>query len=739
MALTKPRLGQVYTNVAAITDAITVLHSGSSVANVDIGFVMNRANGSVSNVALYWSETLGGFVAAYTADAGGVDANVTPTTYANISSAYLKANAITSSNLNLSSGTVASPSLSLGSATNRGLYNPSTGGNIGIISSGYEQFRSTHISSYGTVNYVTASGGATGNVVVLGAEGTDNNVGILVKPRGAGNVSLGGNIWLSGMGTVTGVIRPTGGGGFTAIPTLTVSPPTTPGGYVAQISASMEQAAVTIAGGGTGYVAGDILTVVGGTASTTAQFQVTGISGGVITTINPVYTYGRYSVLPTNPVSVTGGSGTGATFNITSWAISPVFTISNSGAGYAEPATITYSGGGGGSGALMYPQIGTTQNFISLGSTIDLATPSGLGLRINDPVGTVSNYLQVQGATTSVAPRLVAQGGDPNIGITYGAKGTGGHIFYTNGVSDVQFRVASTSSAVNYVQVTGAATAATPSITAQGTDANVNLNIASKGNSQLYLSAGSSGGAVRLSANGSEQLIVQGAASVVNKINIKGGTTGNNATLWATGTDAAINLDLSSGTAGNISLYTNDVNGGTGVLQSLIQHTASANRYVVISGGVSGSSAPGIGTGGGQEAFDIFSNGNAIRFATNGSKAGLIQFSITPSNSTVNYLQVTGAATGVAPRIYPAGADTNIDTLLWAKGAGNVTTPNTFVISNTTSSTSNVTGALQVAGGVGVAGNVYVGNRVGYVYANAVSAAYTVYNSATLSVDTVFG
>ena len=189
MALTKPRLGQVYTNVAAITDAITVLHSGSSVANVDIGFILNRANGTVSNVALYWSETLGGFVAAYTSDAGGTDANVTPTTYANISSAYLKANAITSSNLILGAGTVSAPSLALGSASNRGLYNP-TGGNIGIVASGYEQFRSTHISNYGTVNYVTASGSPTGNVVVVGAEGTDNNVGIVVKPRGIGNVSL---------------------------------------------------------------------------------------------------------------------------------------------------------------------------------------------------------------------------------------------------------------------------------------------------------------------------------------------------------------------------------------------------------------------------------------------------------------------------------------------------------------------------------------------------------------------
>lgn len=41
--------------------------------------------------------------------------------------------------------------------------------------------------------------------------------------------------------------------------------------------------------------------------------------------------------------------------------------------------------------------------------------------------------------------------------------------------------------------------------------------------------------------------------------------------------------------------------------------------------------------------------------------------------------------------------------------------------------------------GTMLAGNVYTSNRVGYNYANGVSAAYTVFNAATLSIDTVFG
>ena len=64
---------------------------------------------------------------------------------------------------------------------------------------------------------------------------------------------------------------------------------------------------------------------------------------------------------------------------------------------------------------------------------------------------------------------------------------------------------------------------------------------------------------------------------------------------------------------------------------------------------------------------------------------------------------------------------------------------NTVVISNNQSSTSNVTGALQVAGGVGVTGNIYGNSRIGFVYANSVSSVYTTFNQATASYDIVFG
>ncbi len=71
---------------------------------------------------------------------------------------------------------------------------------------------------------------------------------------------------------------------------------------------------VTIVSGGTGYTVEDTLTVVGGTG-TTANLSVLEVSSGVITAVS-VKTESSYSVEPTNPVSVTGGTGSSATFNL---------------------------------------------------------------------------------------------------------------------------------------------------------------------------------------------------------------------------------------------------------------------------------------------------------------------------------------------------------------------------------------------------------------------------------------
>ena len=84
MALTRPKIWDIDTGIEYFMDPITTLHQGSTQANVDVGFIFNRANGLVSNVALYWNETKQSFTTAYTTSTGVTDSNIAVTSYANI-------------------------------------------------------------------------------------------------------------------------------------------------------------------------------------------------------------------------------------------------------------------------------------------------------------------------------------------------------------------------------------------------------------------------------------------------------------------------------------------------------------------------------------------------------------------------------------------------------------------------------------------------------------------------------
>lgn len=74
--------------------------------------------------------------------------------------------------------------------------------------------------------------------------------------------------------------------------------------------------AVAVQAGGSSYVAGDTVTVAGGTG-TAATLKVITVSGGAITSIS-VLTPGSYTVNPsTSANAVTGGTGSSATINLT--------------------------------------------------------------------------------------------------------------------------------------------------------------------------------------------------------------------------------------------------------------------------------------------------------------------------------------------------------------------------------------------------------------------------------------
>lgn len=78
-----------------------------------------------------------------------------------------------------------------------------------------------------------------------------------------------------------------------------------------------EAVSVAINAAGTGYTVGDTLDVVGGLGQIDVELTVSTVNGtGGVTGVT-ISNAGQYAEIPANPVSVTGGSGSAATFNLT--------------------------------------------------------------------------------------------------------------------------------------------------------------------------------------------------------------------------------------------------------------------------------------------------------------------------------------------------------------------------------------------------------------------------------------
>jgi len=92
MALTRPSVSQINTVITNVTDPLIVLNNGSTAANIDIGLVMNRNNGTVPNVALFWDESANTFVTSFTTSTGSTNANISISEYANIKAGTLFGN-----------------------------------------------------------------------------------------------------------------------------------------------------------------------------------------------------------------------------------------------------------------------------------------------------------------------------------------------------------------------------------------------------------------------------------------------------------------------------------------------------------------------------------------------------------------------------------------------------------------------------------------------------------------------
>jgi hypothetical protein len=437
----------------------------------------------------------------------------------------------------------------------------------------------TLIGGGGSANYGQLTGGATTKAVQFQTLGTDSNISMVFQPKGTGSIDLApgsSGVNISNGGTVTAITRTAGGSNYTSVPSVAITAPTTAGGVQATATATvtLSTGGATIVSGGTGYSVNDVLTVSGGTG-TAVQLTVATVSSGVITSVT-ITNFGSYSIAPTNPVSVTGGTGSGATFNL-SYGVNTVFTITNAGSGYVEQPTVSFSSGGG-SGAAAYATVGGNVAIKGIGNQINFyAANSGIGLQIYDAGGGsgTGGYWKFAQNYSSQAVMYASSVGSISSG------GTNQLSFYTNTITSEQFRVAHTASAVNYVQVTGSATGALSSISTQGSDTTTYLGIGVKGTAgyiAFYGQNSTSNQAFRISGNASSTgnlILVQGAAS--------GSAPSISSISGTSGTDTNIDLNLTPKGSGLVSFgtYTTGAPTATGYIS--IKSAAGVTYKVLVS------------------------------------------------------------------------------------------------------------------------------------------------------------
>jgi len=239
---------------------------------------------------------------------------------------------------------------------------------------------------------------------------------------GGGNVTVG-----TGSSSIANIGMITTGNLYTTYATVTISAPTLSPGATALANAYLGAVSANVSnfGTGSGYQLGQTLTMVGnGTAISNATFTVTTVNyAGAVLGLN-VVTTGNYIFANSNPVTFTGGTGTGANA-VVYYGVGQPFII-YSGVGYTELPTVTISGGGGGTGASAYAVFTGNSRIASMGNLLSFYTPAGEGMRMG-VTGNLQLFGNINSNSSAISQALLVPGGAGIGGNVY----VGGRVGYT--------------------------------------------------------------------------------------------------------------------------------------------------------------------------------------------------------------------------------------------------------------------------------------------------------------------
>jgi hypothetical protein len=388
-------------------------------------------------------------------------------------------------------------------------------------------------------------------------------------------------------------------------------------------------------------------------AGNSGVYQFFAVSSGITLTFSVYIKYisGDGTVLLGNQANPSTGT---LVFN------SSAGTITSSGASLTASGVVN-SGGG------WYRVWGT---FVTTGTSVAMvvyannSSASSFGAwGVQYEIGsTLNTYIPTTTTAVYGTPTLsfsgVASIGLQSDGSLYETSaGTGNVRFYTNNIGQEQARVSHTASAVNYHQLTGSATGSGPIHSVAGSDTNIDLNLTTKGTGSHVLNTGNGIG-FKVFDHGSASTGYWGAY---------GGGSSTQPRFTAT---SSSNAWVQTGT-GSALIFATNAGSGYGTIQALVAHTASAVNYVQITGNITGNRPYFITAGSdtnisfaysakGTGAHDFYTDG--LGFAQ--------QLKVAHTASAVNYVQVTGAASGGAPQISAQGSDAGIALTFAPKGTG---------------------------------------------------------------------
>ena len=186
MGLTRPRFEQINSIITTISDPITVLNQGATLANIDVGFIINRNGGALANTAIFWNESANTFVTAFTTASGGTNANISISAYANLRVSTLTATFVNTTGNIVSGGNVTAP------------YFFGNGSQLsGVITSVTKIINGTSdVTAYSGSNIAVTVGGTANTILFTNSITSTSNVTGALRVSGLGGIGVGGNVYV---------------------------------------------------------------------------------------------------------------------------------------------------------------------------------------------------------------------------------------------------------------------------------------------------------------------------------------------------------------------------------------------------------------------------------------------------------------------------------------------------------------------------------------------------------------